>query len=283
MNAPTTLWLIAFIFCGLQFAASAQEPWLTDDRAREVAGAAIHSTYPKPCYSTYRDERLESFVLGVRKNQIAGNHLNNSVYIYRVSSDVCEYVASDEGKTVLRTQVTSDCCEYGLVVVDRVTAKSYWFGGNRSAVDAFKDLVRDEKLCPDVPTPTLFAAMYRELVWGTASENNLRSLWQLQDVVRRNFQSAYSPYERDDKWQRKFHSWWRQFRSRMPQLQLDATYEQTSSGTVVRGYAFSGFQLTTPRGDPPPKGAPKLYQWALLVKADGTVEEQPSKAVYSSK
>ena len=42
----------------------------------------------EPCYSTYRNERLESFVVSVRRNPIVGNHLNNSVYFYRVASDV---------------------------------------------------------------------------------------------------------------------------------------------------------------------------------------------------
>jgi hypothetical protein len=53
--------------------------------------------------------------------------------------------------------------------------------------------------------------------------------------------------------------------------------------TIVRGYGFSGFELATPRSDPPPKGTPKLFQWALLVKPDGTIEEQPSTIVYSGR
>jgi hypothetical protein len=48
-------------------------PWLTDEQARDVAAAAIHSVYPEPCYSTYRYEHLESILLDVRKNPIVGN------------------------------------------------------------------------------------------------------------------------------------------------------------------------------------------------------------------
>jgi len=52
--------------------------WRTSEHA-----AAIRSVYPEPCYSTYRNQRLEDFVLGVRKKPIEGNRLNNSVYFYR--------------------------------------------------------------------------------------------------------------------------------------------------------------------------------------------------------
>jgi len=64
----------------------------------------------------------------------------------------------------------------------------------------------------------------------------------------------------------------------MSKLELETTYELTNKGTTtVRGYAFNGFELTIPRSDPPPKGTPTLFQWALLVKSDGTVERLPSK------
>jgi hypothetical protein len=65
-------------------------PWLTDEKAREVAGAAIHAVYPEPCYSTYRNENLESILLNLRKNPVVGNRLDNSVYFYRVASDVLQ-------------------------------------------------------------------------------------------------------------------------------------------------------------------------------------------------
>jgi hypothetical protein len=102
--------------------------------------------------------------------------------------------------------------------------------------------------------------------------------------VQQNFQSAYSPYERDTVWQRKFDQWWRQFQSRMSKFELETTYEPTSEGaTTIRGYGFNGFELTIPRSDPPPKGTPKLFQWAILVKSDGTVERLPSKVIYSAR
>ena len=81
--------LLAALLFGPQVAAGQAAPWLTDEQARDVAGAAIHSVYPEPCYSTYRNERLESFVVSVRRNPIVGNRINNSVYFYRVASDVC--------------------------------------------------------------------------------------------------------------------------------------------------------------------------------------------------
>jgi hypothetical protein len=270
----------ALLLLALQVAA-AQSTWLTDEQARDAAGAAIHVEYPEPCYSTYRKERLESWLLSVRKFPIVNKHLNNSVYFYRVADDVCDYVSEKDGKEELSTQATMDCCDYGLVAVDRATTKSYWFSGKKNAADVFKEFVQDEQLRPDFPNPTMFTSLYLDLVWGEYSDKEIRSLGQLQDLVQSNFKSAYSPYQRDTTWQRKFDIWWRQFRLRMPQLKLDTVYERTDSGTIVRGYAFSGFELTIPRSNPPPKGTPKLLQWTLLVKRDGTVDEQPSKTVYS--
>ena len=282
MRAALVFWT-ALLSYGFQAVAIGQEkPWLTDEQARDVAGAAVRAVYPEPCYSTYRDERLEGFLPSLQKNPIVGNHLNDSVYFYRVSSDICEYVVEENGKSVLRTQVTNDCCEYGMVAIDRVSSKSYWFHG-KGVGDTFKEFVRDEQLYPDSSKPTLFAALYRDLVWGQYTGNEIQSMGQLQDLVQRNFQVAYSPYRTDSKWQHKFDAWWRQFRSRTPQLKLETTYEPATAGTVVRGYGFTGFQLTVPESDPPPKGSPKLFQWGLLVKADGTIEEQSPKIVYSSR
>ena len=86
MSARTARFAIgtAFLFIGLRAALGQATPWLTDEQARDVAGAAIHSVHPEPCYSTYRNERLESFVVSVRRNPIVGNRINNSVYFYRV-------------------------------------------------------------------------------------------------------------------------------------------------------------------------------------------------------
>lgn len=275
--------LLATLLFGPQVAASQATPWLTDEQARDVAGAAIHSVYPEPCYSTYRNEHLETFVASVRRNPIVGNHINNSVYFYRVASDVCDYVVEKDGKPVRMSQVSNDCCEYGIVAVDRAMAKSYWFTGEKKP-DIFKEFARDEQIHPDGPKPILFTALYRELVLGESGDNEIRSLGQLRDVVQQNFQSAYSPYERDNVWQRKFERWWRQFQSRMSKLELETTYEPTNEGTTtVRGYAFNGFELTIPRSDLPPKGTPKLFQWTLLVKSDGTVERLPSKVIYSAR
>lgn len=270
----------AFLLLGFQSAACQEKSWLADEQARGVAEAAVHTTYPEPCYSTYRNEHLEGILLYVRKSPIVGKDLNNSVYFYRVASDVCQYVAEEDGKRVLRTQVTNDCCDYGLVAVDRATSKSYWFSGTKNA-DVFKEFVQDEQLQPDSSKPTLFTSLYLDLVWGEHSDKEIRSVEQLRNLVQSNFQSAYSPYERDSTWQGKFSIWWRQFRSRRPHLRLETTYEQSTAGTIVRGCGFSGFELTIPRSDPPPKGTPKLFQWSLMVKPDGTVEEQSSQVIYS--
>lgn len=274
--------LPTLLLFGFQVAAG-QATWLTDEQARDVAEAAIRSVHPEPCYSTYRNERLESFLVRVRANPIVGNRINNSVYFYRVASNVCDYVVEKDGKPIRMSQVSNDCCEYGIVAVDRSTTKSYWFAGDKKA-DIFKELARDEQMHPDSSRPVLFIALYRELVWGESSDNEIRNQEQLRDVVQQNFRSAYSPYERDDVWQRKFDHWWRQFQSRMSKLDLETTYEPTGEGTTtIRGYGFNGFELTIPRGDPPPKGTPKLFQWALLVKSDGTVERLPSKVIYSTR
>ena len=274
--------LPAALVFGFQVASGQATPWLTDEQARDVVAAAIHSVYPEPCYSTYRNERLESLVVSVRRNPIVGNRINNSVYFYRVASDACDYVV-EKDEPVRMSQVSSDCCEYGIVAVDRTTAKGYWFTGEKKT-DIFKEFARDEQIHPDGSKPILFTALYRELVWGESSDNEIRSLGQLRDLVLQNFQSAYSPYERDNAWQRKFQHWWRQFQLRMSKLELETTYEPTSEvATTVRGYAFNGFELTIPRSGPPPKGTPKLFQWAILVKSDGTVERLPSKVIYSAR
>lgn len=143
--------------------------------------------------------------------------------------------------------------------------------------------MQDEQLQPDSSHPTLFTALYRELVWGADRNIEIRSLERLRDPVQGNFRPAYSPYEKHTVWQRKFDAWWRRFRAEMPRLTLETTCESTSEGIMVRGYSFNGFQLTIAESDPPPKGAPKLSQWALLVRHDGIVEEQAAKVIYSAR
>jgi len=280
LTAPFVL-ATAFLFA-LQAASGQGTPWMTDQQARDVATAAIHSVYPEPCYSTYRNERLENVVVSLRRNPIVGNHLNNSVFFYHVASDACDYVVEKDGKPVRMSQVTMDCCEYGIIAVDRASAKSYWFTKDKKA-DIFKEFTRDEQIQPDSSEPILFTTLYRELVWGESGDNEITGLWQLRDLVKQNFQSAYSPYQRDNVWEQKFERWWRRCQSHTSQLKLETTYERTSEGTTVRGYAFNGFELTIPRSDPPPKGKPKLFQWALLVKSDGTVERLPSRVIYSAR
>ena len=67
--------LFAFsLLCGLQAAVGQATSWLTDEQARDVAGSAIHSEYPEPCYSTYRNERLESFTLDIGRIPLIGDH-----------------------------------------------------------------------------------------------------------------------------------------------------------------------------------------------------------------
>jgi hypothetical protein len=281
-HLKVSLVLATALLLGLPVASGQTTPWLTDEQARDVVAAAIHTKYPEPCYSTYRDERLESIVASVRRNPLVGNRLNDSVYFFSAASDVCDYVVEKDGKPVRMSQASMDCCEYGIVAVDRVTAKSYWFTGAKKA-DIFKEFSRDEQIYPDLPKPTLFMVLYRNLVWGDSRDGEITSLGQLRDLVQQNFRSAYSPYERDDVWLRKFERWWRPLQTRLSHLKLETTSEPTADGTTVRGYAFSGFELTIPRSDPPPRGTPKLFQWALLVKADGTVERLPSKIIYSSR
>jgi hypothetical protein len=281
MKASFGVWTALLLF-GFQAATGQEAAWLSDEQARTIVAAAIHSVRPEPCYSTYRQEHLESFVVSLRANAIVGNQINNSVYIYRVASDACDYVVENDGKQVRMSQVSMDCCEYGLVAVDRVISKSYWFTGEKKA-DIFREFAQHEQIHPDFPDPALFLALYRELVWSESANNEIRGLGELRDLVQQNFRSAYSPYERDNTWERKFESWWRHFRSTMSRLELETKYEPISEGTKVRGYAFQGFELTIPRGDPPPKGKPTLFQWALLVKSDGTVERLPSKVIYAAR
>jgi len=275
------LWIALLLF-GSQAIAAQVTPWLTDEQARDIAGSAIHSVYPEPCYSTYRKEGLEDFLVSLRRDPLVGNHINKSVYFYRVASDACDYVVEKDGKPVRMSQVTMDCCEYGIVAVDRATSKSYWFTEEKKT-EVFRQFALDEQIHPDLPKPTLFIALYQELVWGESGETEILSWEQLRDTVQQNFRSAYSPYGRDEVWHRKFERWWRKLQSSLSQQKLETTYESTSEGTKVRGYAFNGFELTIPRSDPPPKGTPKLSQWAILVKSDATVERLPSKVIYSTR
>ncbi len=284
MKASITVWT-AFLLLGFRCAAGQSPLLLTDEQARKVATSLIHAERPEPCNSTYRNEGMESWVVDLQQNRIVGNQLNDSVYFYRVASDSCDYVAESGGKSVLLTQITIDCCEYGIVAVDRRTAKSYWFAGTKKE-DLFKEFARDEHIHPDLPEPVLFISLYQILVcggsWGRMSTNEIVSIEQLRDVVRENFRSAYSPGELDNVWERKFKRWWRRYRAQMPQLKLETTYEKTSEGAKVHGYAFNGFELTMPSTSLPPKGTPRLVQWTLLVRPDGTVERLPSVVIYES-
>jgi hypothetical protein len=281
MRVPSGLF-VAFLIVGLRNADAQSAPWLTDDQARDLAGATVHAEFPEPCYSTYRNESLEDSVFSLRRNPIIEDRLNRSVFFYRVASDACSYVVKENGKFVPMVQVTSDCCEYGLVAVDRATAKAYWFSGEKRE-NRFKDFVRNEQILPDFAEPSLYLSLYRQLVWGQSNDNDIESTQQLRDAVQENFKSAYSPYERDNKWEKKFNHWWRKCRSSIGELKLETTYEKTSEGMKVRGYAFIGFQLTIPSSAPPPKGNPRLIQWTLLVRPDGTVERLPAKTIYSAR
>ena len=242
----------------------------------------MHAEFPEPCYSTYRKENLEDFVVGLRRNPIVESRVNKGVFFYSVASDACNYVVEEAGKKIMMTQVTSDCCDYGLVAVDRVTAKSYWFSGEKRE-DIFKEFTRDEQILPDFAVPSLFIALYRQLVWGESTDNDIESIGQLRDAAQENFKSAYSPYEKDNKWEKKFDRFWHQCRSNISQLKLETTYENTAEGTKVLGYAFIGFNLTIPRSDPTPKGAARLVQWVLIVRPDGTVERLPAKIIFSAR
>jgi len=254
--------------------------WLTDEQAREVAGATVHSVSPMECYSTYRNEDLEDRLLDVRESPIVGKRINNSVYFYRVASHYCTYVVDEGGEPVLYVEASFDCCDYGTVAVGRGTRKSYWFAGSSKPGELFNDFARDQRLRPDLPKPVKFVSLYRDLIWG-GSNTEIVSLGQLRDSVEQSFKSAYSFHERANSWQRKLDIWWKRFQSEKQSLRLETTYEPTTEGIVVRGFSFTGFILTSP---PiwPPKGIPKLLQWTLLVKADGTVEEQPAKVIYSA-
>ena len=250
------------------------ETWLTDAQARAVVASTLHARYSEPCYTTDHNDRLEASLTSLRSN--------SSVFIYRAASDTCSYVTFQDGKTVRMIQTTLDCCEYGLIAVDRATAKSYWFTQD-AAPSVFENFITDEQLRPDLPEARLFFALYHELVWGDPDETQMNSLEQLQNAVQQNFQSAYSPYERDKLWQSKFDHWWRRFLSKNAKLTLATTYKPANGGVEIHGYGFNGFQLTIPRSDPPPKGTPQLFQWTFLIKSNGTVEQLPSKVIYANR
>jgi hypothetical protein len=264
----------------LQDRSFGQQTWLTDEESREVAAATIRAVYPEKCYSTYRKEDLESSILSVRREKLIGRDVNRSVYIYDVTADTCDYVVIENGHPELQTQVICDGAGYGLVAVDRRTRKSYWFGSNEKRADVFKRFVDDEQLVLSKRYPDLFFSLYRDLVLGASETSEVTDLSQLRRLAEANFQSAYSPYEIDDKWESKFSAWWRRLRSQQPHLKLETTTEVVSDGVIFHGYAFNGFALTIPRSDPPPKGTPRLTRWSLKLKADGTAERLASITVY---
>jgi hypothetical protein len=99
----------ALLLFGFQV-ASQDARWLSDEQARGIVAATIHSVYPQPCYSSYRQEQLESLVVRLRADAIVGNQIHDSVYFYRVASDACDYVVENDGKPVRMTQVSMDCC-----------------------------------------------------------------------------------------------------------------------------------------------------------------------------
>ena len=55
-----------------------------------------------------------------------------------------------------------------------MVGKSYWFTGEKRA-DIFRVFARDEQIYPDLPQPILFIALYRELVWGDSTGNEVRA------------------------------------------------------------------------------------------------------------
>jgi hypothetical protein len=199
--------LLAAAFLVFRFqSAENRAAWLTDEQAREVAGATVHSVSPMECYSMYRNEDLEDRLLDVRKNPIVGKRINNSVYFYRVASHYCTYVVDEGGGPVLYSEFSIHGRDYGTVAVGRDTGKSYWFLGNRKPGELFNQFVQDEQLRPDLPKPVKFVSLYRDLVWG-GSNTEIVSLDQLRDSVEQNFKSAYRTYDRDNTWQREFDNW----------------------------------------------------------------------------
>lgn len=279
MKAISTFALLIVLL--VPICSFAQGSWLTDEEARKAAEAAVRSESPEKCYNTYRKEGLEGWVFSLRAEKIADQEPNYSVYMYEVDAESCEYVTQESGKPVLHLDVKSDCCWYGLVAVDRRTKNAYWFHPYDKRAEVFRRFARDEQLLPG-DGPELYASLYRELVWGDGS-NELTALTQLRRLAEENFQSAYSPYESDNKWQPKFDGWWRGFRSRNAHLELATTAKSTPQGFEVQGFSFRGFELRIPRSDPPPKGTARLLRWSLLLKPDGSVEEGTPTVVYSGK
>jgi hypothetical protein len=217
-----------------------QQAWLNDEEAREMAGATVRARYQENCYSTYRKEFLESWVLSERKEKLAGDKVNSSVYIYGVVADACDYVVMVNGWPEVRTEVHTHEADYGTVAVDRKTHRCYWFGRPDDSAEVFQRFVADEELMLDQKHPGLFFALYRRLVQGGGDAGEVTGFAQLRRLVEDNFRSSYSPYERDEKWQPKFAAWWRVFRNRQPRLQLETTTEPNGEGVIVRGFSFRG-------------------------------------------
>jgi hypothetical protein len=203
--------------------------------------------------------------------------------VYEVDAQSCEYVTQENGKLVLHSSIHSDCCWFGIVAVDRRTKNTYWFYPHNKRAEVFRKFVQDEGLRPGQSYPQLYASLYCDLVWGDDRTNEITALPQLRRLAEDNFQSAYSPYEKDNKWRRKFDMWWQEFRSGVPNLELQTTSKSVPQGFEVQGFSFRGFDLTIPASDPPPKGTARLIRWSLLLKPDGSVEERVPKVVYSGK
>jgi hypothetical protein len=259
----------------------AQNKLISDDEAREIAVAAVKKEISESCVRTRRNEDLEDTLFGLRTEKIRDGKLNRSVYFYALDDVRCEEVVNEN---TLRLRIVDHERSFGYIAVDRVNKKTYWFRSGLHDGQAFSQFIRDfpVRITDDYDAKSV-ASLYIQLIRGPYSENEIYDETQLQRIVEDNFASAYSPYRRDKKWEAQFNKWWKEFLGINPDLIFNTITEKAQDGILVYGLSFQGFELRIPREDPPPKGVPTLWRWALLVKSDGTVEKRESKVVYSKR
>lgn len=267
---------------------------MTDDDARSLLEQKGKERFHSECVGTERQERFEAELMGVSPvrwragepiaagaSRIVGDAVRPGVFFFDLST-TCEYVCSDaRGKKGMCTQVISDLDSFGSVAVDRSNGELYWFGDHQSSVASFNALMKQYVL----PVATSdqaqdVALFYNRLVRRWRTGDGLNSERDLEDAARGNFRVAWSPYQRDEHWRSKFDAWWKRFKLDHPKLRYATTSEAAGNDFIVRGEAFSGFQLTIPEGDPPPKGKPSIVEWTLQVARDGTITELPGRTIW---
>lgn len=274
---------VAALLLLLSATAMSQTPGslLTDEQARAAAiERAKQTSNPSVCREPSREEEYETSVFYLIPDKIRNGELNHPVFFYEISNSFCyEVVANDE----LLIHAIDHGGVIGVAAVNRADGKTYWFDYTDQSAAEFARLMQAIRpVIRDVYHAQRVADLYRRLVHQPAGSDVLWEL-DLKHKAENNFSSAWSPYEKDRAWERRFDRWWRALRAARPKLDYEVREKREGTAFLVTGLAFRGYPLTIPSRDPPPKGTPSVVRWRLLVHADGTVEDKGTETVFQYK